>query len=136
MGNGESNGEGTTKMKEKLGLYELQSKLLVSPLITPIVVPCIGPYITPSKDCRLWLISSAQCPHKTSINCRRHPLEPLARFSARSFSEASCSHPSLGPTVDGGNLTPLNPEFPYSGVPNGARFLVLGFGIIKSTQAI
>ena len=36
--------------------YELQSKLLVSPLLTRIVVPYIIPYIVPIKKFRLQLI--------------------------------------------------------------------------------
>ena len=34
-------------MYRGIRVYELESKLLVSPLITPIVVPYIIPHITP-----------------------------------------------------------------------------------------
>ena len=37
------------------GIYELQSKLLVSPSVT-IIVPKIIPHITIFKEFRLWLI--------------------------------------------------------------------------------
>ena len=42
--------------QQRVPIYEIYSKLLVSPLITPIVVPYIIPYNTPFKEFRLWLI--------------------------------------------------------------------------------
>ena len=44
------------KLFRVMQVYEIYSKLLVSPLITPIVVPYIILYNTPFKEFRLWLI--------------------------------------------------------------------------------
>ena len=43
---------GNIEYKEVGALYELESKLLVSPLRIPIILP----YMTPFKESRLWLI--------------------------------------------------------------------------------
>ena len=63
--------DGLLRLAFTVRLYELLSKLLVSPLRTPTVVPYIIPYMTPLKEFRLWLIYSLNTSPITAIRAQQ-----------------------------------------------------------------